>query len=54
MIIAITRRGYPAARVFADYFGIMDLVPLKTEHTAGRTRCAAQVPAYGGAPCPLG
>lgn len=54
MIVAITRRGYRAARVFADYFGIMDLVPLKTEHTAGRTRCAAQVPAYGGAPCPLG
>lgn len=35
MIIAIARGGYPAARVLADYFDLMDLVSLKIEHYRG-------------------
>lgn len=35
LIIAITRGGYPLARVLADFFGLMDLVSLKIEHYRG-------------------
>jgi len=35
LIIAITRGGYPVARVMADYFNLMDLVGLKIEHYRG-------------------
>jgi len=38
LIIAITRGGYPAARVMADYFDLMDLVSLKIEHYRGPER----------------
>jgi len=38
LIIAITRGGYPAARVLADYFDLMDLVSLKIEHYRGPER----------------
>ena len=35
LIIAITRGGYPAARVLADYVDLMALVSLKIEHYHG-------------------
>ena len=38
LIIAITRGGYPLARVLADYFGLMDLVSLKIEHYHGPSK----------------
>lgn len=38
LIIAITRGGYPTARVLADYLDLMDLVSLKIEHYRGPQR----------------
>jgi len=35
LIVAITRGGYPPARVLADYFDIADLLSLKVEHYRG-------------------
>jgi len=35
LIIAITRGGYPPARVLADYFAVSDLLSLKVEHYRG-------------------
>ena len=35
LIIAITRGGYPTARVLADYADVMNLVSLKIEHYHG-------------------
>lgn len=35
LIIAITRGGYPTARVLADYADMMDLISLKIEHYHG-------------------
>ena len=50
LIVAIARGGYPAARVLADFFGLMDLVSLKIEHYRGPTRLADTVVPY---PLPL-
>jgi hypoxanthine phosphoribosyltransferase len=41
LIVAIARGGYPAARVLADYFGIMDLFSLKIEHYHGPVKLSA-------------
>ncbi len=38
LIVAITRGGYPTARVLADYFDLMDLFSLKIEHYRGPER----------------
>lgn len=46
LIIAITRGGYPPARILADYFGIMDLVGLKIEHYRGPDRLPTAVVRY--------
>lgn len=35
LIVAITRGGYPGARIMADYFDLMDLFSLKIEHYRG-------------------
>jgi hypoxanthine phosphoribosyltransferase len=35
LIVAITRGGYPPARVLSDYLDLMDLVGLKVEHYRG-------------------
>jgi hypothetical protein len=50
LIIAITRGGYPLARVMADYFGLMDLVSLKIEHYQGPSRQDQTIVPY---PLPL-
>jgi hypoxanthine phosphoribosyltransferase len=50
LIVAITRGGYPAARVLADFQGLMDLVGLKIEHYRGPTKQADTVVPY---PLPL-
>jgi len=50
LIIAITRGGYPAARVLADWFGLMDLVGLKIEHYRGPEKQARTTVPY---PLPL-
>jgi hypoxanthine phosphoribosyltransferase len=50
LIVAITRGGYPAARVLADFHGLMDLVGLKIEHYRGPTKQTDTVVPY---PLPL-
>ena len=50
LIIAITRGGYPPARVLADYYGLMDLVGLKIEHYHGPDKQEAAIVPY---PLPL-
>lgn len=50
LIIAITRGGYPTARVLADYYGLMDLVSLKIEHYHGPSKQETAVVPY---PLPL-
>ena len=45
LIIAITRGGYPTARILADYSDLMNLVSLKIEHYHGpRKQKLATVP----------
>lgn len=46
MIIAITRGGYPPARVLADYFDISDLLSLKVEHYRGPDKMRAAIVPY--------
>lgn len=46
LIIAITRGGYPPARVLADYFGICDLLSLKVEHYRGPEKTRTAVVPY--------
>lgn len=46
LIIAITRGGYPPARVLSDYFGISDLLSLKVEHYRGPERLRTAVVPY--------
>ena len=50
LIVAITRGGYPTARVLADYCGLMDLVSLKIEHYHGPSKQAGPTVPY---PLPL-
>lgn len=50
LIIAITRGGYPAARVLADYADLMDLVSLKIEHYHGPVKQRQAIVPY---PLPL-
>ena len=45
LIVAITRGGYPPARVLSDYFGVSDLLSLKVEHYRGPEKLrTARVP----------
>ena len=50
LLIAITRGGYPAARVLADFGGLMDLVSLKIEHYHGPSKLREALVPY---PLPL-
>ncbi|MCG6895812.1 MAG: phosphoribosyltransferase [Thiocapsa sp.] len=50
LIVAVTRGGYPVARVLADYFGVLDLVTLKIEHYRGPDKMRSAVVRY---PLPL-
>ena len=50
LIIAIARGGYPAARVLADYCGLMELVCLKIEHYHGPSKQTEAMVPY---PLPL-
>lgn len=50
LIIAITRGGYPAARVLSDFAGLMDLVGLKIEHYHGPSKLRQAIVPY---PLPL-
>lgn len=46
MIVGIARGGYPAARMLADYYGIMDLVSLKIEHYRGPDKMPSAIVRY--------
>lgn len=50
LIVAVTRGGYPVARVLADDFGILDLVTLKIEHYRGPEKMPRALVRY---PLPL-
>jgi hypoxanthine phosphoribosyltransferase len=46
LIIAITRGGYPPARLLSDYFGISDLLSLKVEHYRGPDKLRSAIVPY--------